>query len=200
MKFHKILFVSICSVVLFMGINACGTKQIHTNQNQGSSPTSTDNKSGKQQSATNKGSSQNNADTKSQLPQSTSNDENKVKKNSSSSQSQVNQKNSNIILENMEFGTDYLNLILTHGNMQTVYKNPHIESSDTIKKFIVTLNNVSQGKFSLNKNISINKPWAKSLTLTRSGSDLILTCILTSEVKSFQTGIAGGSEISFTFK
>jgi len=104
-----------------------------------------------------------------------------------------------VTLENMQFEDNALVLIMTHGTMQTTYTNPHF-STGTLKQFIVTLRDTSPGKYLLSQVQPINAIWAKNMLIEKNGSDLILTFDLKHSFSSFQTGIAGGFEIQFSFK
>jgi len=99
----------------------------------------------------------------------------------------------------MQFADNALVLIMTHGTMQTTYTNPHF-STGTLKQFIVTLRDTSPGKYLLSQVQPINAIWAKNMLIEKNGSDLVLTFDLKHSFSSFQTGIAGGFEIQFSFK
>ncbi|QSO48443.1 hypothetical protein [Alicyclobacillus mengziensis] len=104
-----------------------------------------------------------------------------------------------VTLENMQFTNDAVLLVMTHGTMQSTYSDPHFSSGNP-KQFIVTLRNTKPGKYPLNQVQTVNSGWAKSMVVTKNGSDLVLTFNLKKNFSSFQTGIAGGFEIQFSFK
>lgn len=104
-----------------------------------------------------------------------------------------------VTLENMQFTNDAVLFVMTHGTMQSTYADPHFSSGNP-KQFIVTLRNTKPGKYPLNQVQSVNSDWAKSMVVTKNGNDLVLTFNLKKNFSSFQTGIAGGFEIQFSFK
>lgn len=104
-----------------------------------------------------------------------------------------------VTLENIQYASNALVLTMTHGNMQATYAEPHFTTGLT-KQFVVTLRNTNPGQYPLNQVQSANSNWAKNMVMTKSGNDLILTFNLKQAFQSFQSGIAGGFEIQFSFK
>lgn len=83
--------------------------------------------------------------------------------------------------------------------MAQAYNNPTITPMETPHKFVVTLNNVSPGKFPVNTQISINEDWGKQAKLIPHGNNLVLECTLNHSINKFQMGIAGGYMITVNF-
>ncbi|MFB5191867.1 hypothetical protein [Alicyclobacillus fastidiosus] len=103
-----------------------------------------------------------------------------------------------LTLEQIQVADHQVVFILTHGDMQNTYGNPHISADN--KHFIVTLKNVEQGHYPLNKTKSIQSNWATSYQITRNGHDLTLSFTLKPGVSHFTPMIGGGDQIAFTFQ
>lgn len=104
-----------------------------------------------------------------------------------------------VTLENIQYSHDSFLLTMTRGNMQETYSNPHF-TSGTTKQFVITLRNTNPGKYRVNQVEPIKSNWAKSMLITKTGTDIVITFDLKKSFQSFQTGVAGGFEIQFSFR
>ncbi|GMA60506.1 hypothetical protein GCM10025859_09460 [Alicyclobacillus fastidiosus] len=101
-------------------------------------------------------------------------------------------------LEQIQVADNQVVFILTHGDMQNTYVDPHISADK--KQFIVTLQNVEQGHYPLNQTQSIESNWATSYQITRNAHNLTFTFALKPGVSRFTPMIGGGDQIAFTFQ
>ncbi|EPZ49057.1 hypothetical protein [Alicyclobacillus acidoterrestris] len=101
-----------------------------------------------------------------------------------------------LTLEQIQFADNQITFILTHGDMQHTYVNPHITSDR--KQFIVTLKHVGHGDYPIDVATPVDANWATSYQLTQKGDNLTVTVDLRPGFSTVTPLIGGGTQIAFT--